>query len=89
MRVDGQSMRPIWLDDDGITVKVVDQRQLPHAFIVADLTTVDAVIRAIREMLVRGAPLIGVTGAYGVWLPPPTASAQTMMPPAFKRPARG
>ncbi len=66
MRVDGQSMRPIWLDDDGITVKVVDQRQLPHAFIVADLTTVDAVIRAIREMLVRGAPLIGVTGAYGV-----------------------
>ena len=66
MRVDGKSIRPIWLDDDGITVKVVDQRQLPHAFIVADLTTVDAVVRAIREMLVRGAPLIGVTGAYGV-----------------------
>ena len=66
MRVDGKSIRPIWLDDDGITVKVVDQRQLPHAFIVADLTTVDAVVRAIRERLVRGAPLIGVTGAYGV-----------------------
>jgi methylthioribose-1-phosphate isomerase len=66
MLVDGQSIRPIWLADDGITVKVVDQRQLPHAFIVADLTTVDAVIHAIAEMFVRGAPLIGVTGAYGV-----------------------
>ena len=68
MRVDGRSIRPIWLDDDDITVKVIDQRQLPHAFIIADLTTVDAVIHAIREMFVRGAPLIGVTGAYGVMI---------------------
>jgi methylthioribose-1-phosphate isomerase len=66
MNVDGKQVRPIWLDDDGVTVKVLDQRQLPHRFVVADLTTVDQVIHAIRDMIVRGAPLIGVTGAYGV-----------------------
>ena len=66
MIVDGKQIRPIWLDEDQITVKVIDQRQLPHRFVVADLTHVDAVIHAIREMVVRGAPLIGVTGAYGV-----------------------
>ncbi len=66
MIVDGKAMRPIWLDQDGVTVKVIDQRQLPHRLAVADLTTVDEVIHAIREMFVRGAPLIGVTGAYGV-----------------------
>jgi methylthioribose-1-phosphate isomerase len=66
MIVEGKQIRPIWLGEDRITVKVIDQRQLPHQFIVADLTTVDQVIQAIREMFVRGAPLIGVTGAYGV-----------------------
>ncbi len=68
MIVDGKQIRPIWLDEDRITVKVIDQRQLPHRFVVADLTTVDAVIHAIEEMFVRGAPLIGVTGAYGVMI---------------------
>jgi methylthioribose-1-phosphate isomerase len=68
MIVDGKPIRPIWLDADQKTVKVIDQRQLPHRFVVADLTTVDAVIHAIREMFVRGAPLIGVTGAYGVMI---------------------
>lgn len=68
MIVDGKPIRPIWLDTDRKTVKVIDQRQLPHRFVVADLTRVDAVIHAIREMFVRGAPLIGVTGAYGVMI---------------------
>ena len=61
-------MRPIWLDKDSGIVKVIDQRLLPHKFVVSDLRSVDDVINAIREMLVRGAPLIGVTGAYGVYL---------------------
>ena len=68
MRVDGRQIRPIWLDQDQTTVKVIDQRQLPHQFVVADLNQVDDVIHAIREMFVRGAPLIGVTGAYGVMI---------------------
>ena len=68
MNVDGRQVRPIWLGEGGTSVQVIDQRQLPHRFVVADLKTVDEVIHAIREMFVRGAPLIGVTGAYGVML---------------------
>ncbi len=66
MKVDGKQIRPIWLGGDGKTVKVIDQRQLPHEFVVLDLTTLDQVIEAIKKMVVRGAPLIGVTAAYGV-----------------------
>jgi methylthioribose-1-phosphate isomerase len=58
--------RPIWLDEDGRTVQVIDQRQLPHRLEIMALTGVDQIVYAIREMVVRGAPLIGVTGAYGV-----------------------
>ena len=68
MIVDGKQLRPIWLDADGETVCVIDQRQLPHEFEVLRLGTVDDIIFAIREMVVRGAPLIGVTAAYGVYL---------------------
>lgn len=68
MKVDGKDMRPICLDEDGKTVKVIDQRKLPHQLETLDLTTVDDVIMAIKEMVVRGAPLIGTTGAYGVYI---------------------
>ncbi len=61
-----EKTRPIWYDADRSVVRVIDQRWLPHRFVVADLKTVNDVIGAIREMFVRGAPLIGVTGAYGV-----------------------
>ena len=66
MNVDGKQMRPLWLDEQDQTVKVIDQRHLPHSLQIMPLDTVNAVIFAIKEMVVRGAPLIGVTGAYGV-----------------------
>ncbi len=68
MKVDGRDIRPIWLSENGKVVNVIDQRMLPHEFVVAELKSVDHVITAIKEMFVRGAPLIGVTGAYGVFL---------------------
>lgn len=68
MIVDGQDIRTIWLDDDDSTVKIIDQRKLPHEFIITDLKTVDDTIEAIQGMYVRGAPLIGATGAYGMYL---------------------
>jgi methylthioribose-1-phosphate isomerase len=68
MRVDGKDIRPIWLNENPEIVSVIDQRLLPHEFVVADLKTVDHVITAIKDMFVRGAPLIGVTGAYGVYI---------------------
>ncbi len=61
-------LRPIWQEDDPDTVKIIDQRFLPHQFVVIDLKNVDDVIYAIKDMCVRGAPLIGVTAAYGIYL---------------------
>jgi methylthioribose-1-phosphate isomerase len=65
---DATPTRPIWLDSDPNTVNVIDQRQLPHQLVVAPLRSVDEMITAIQEMFVRGAPLIGVSGAYGAML---------------------
>ena len=59
--------RPIWFDNESQSIKVIDQRFLPHELIVANLKNVDDVIHAIKEMYVRGAPLIGATGALGVY----------------------
>jgi len=56
----------IWLNPDGRSVDIIDQRWLPHEFRVVTLKTVGDVATAIRDMWVRGAPLIGVTAAYGV-----------------------
>jgi methylthioribose-1-phosphate isomerase len=68
MKVDGKDIRTIWLDKNEKVVKIIDQRRLPHEFVLVDLHTVDDVIAAIKDMYVRGAPLIGATGAYGVYL---------------------
>ncbi len=68
MKVDGKEMRPIWLNQSTGTVQVIDQRFLPHQLVVADLRSVDDTIYAIKEMFVRGAPLIGATGAFGVYI---------------------
>jgi methylthioribose-1-phosphate isomerase len=68
MKVEGKHIRSIWLEPDGWSVGAIDQRRLPHDFVVARLTTCDAAADAIRSMLVRGAPLIGATAAYGMAL---------------------
>jgi methylthioribose-1-phosphate isomerase len=68
MKVDGKPYRTIWLGADARTVQVIDQTVLPHRFVVRDLCTVEDAERAIRTMIVRGAPLIGAAAAYGVAL---------------------
>jgi methylthioribose-1-phosphate isomerase len=68
MKVEGRHIRSIWLEPDGWSVGAIDQRRLPHDFVVARLTTCDSAADAIRSMLVRGAPLIGATAAYGMAL---------------------
>ena len=85
MIVDGKQMRTIWLDGDGRTVKVIDQRRLPHRLEIMALTTVAEVIFAIRQMVVRGAPLIGVTGAYGVMVALNTAAGEKQFLDACRR----
>lgn len=66
MNVGDRHYHTIWLNEDGRSVDIIDQRWLPHEFRVVTLKTVDDVAIAIRDMWVRGAPLIGVTAAYGV-----------------------
>ena len=61
-------MRTIWPSQDGQAIEIIDQTRLPHAFATARLSTLDEAAHAIRAMLVRGAPLIGATAAWGMWL---------------------
>lgn len=68
MRVDGVDYRTIWLDRDGWAVVVIDQTLLPHRFETRRLEGLADAAEAIRGMVVRGAPLIGVTAAYGMAL---------------------
>ena len=68
MKVDGQPYRTIRLNDDGISVSVIDQTLLPHSFKIIQWRTVEDVAEGIRNMVVRGAPLIGASAAYGVAL---------------------
>lgn len=68
MKVDGAHTRTIWLNSDGWSVEVIDQTCLPHRFTTSPLHSVDDAARAIKDMVVRGAPLIGATAAYGLAL---------------------
>src|SRR6476661_7750852 len=68
MNVNGRHYRTIWLNADGWAVDIIDQTKFPHVFETASLRTPDDAAVAIRDMLVRGAPLIGVTAAYGMAL---------------------
>lgn len=68
MKVNGKNTRSIWPDEDNRCVHVIDQTRLPFAFATLTLGSLDEVAHAIRSMQVRGAPLIGVTAAYGVAL---------------------
>lgn len=68
MKVGGQSYRTIWRAEDTFAVEVIDQSVLPHRFVIKPLRTVAEAADAIRDMTVRGAPLIGATGAYGLAL---------------------
>lgn len=68
MKIDGTAYRTIWLSADGWSVDIIDQTKLPHEFVIANLKTVEDAAHAISAMLVRGAPLIGATAAYGMCL---------------------
>lgn len=87
MNVDGKPYRTIWLADDGWGVEIIDQTKLPFTFEVIRLEDCAAAATAIRDMWVRGAPLIGTTASYGMALAMRedwsdenvTASAQALM----------
>ena len=68
MLVNNENLTTIWFDDDKSSVQIIDQRFLPHELKIVTLSSVEDAEYAIREMQVRGAPLIGVTAAFGMYL---------------------
>ncbi|MFC2130787.1 S-methyl-5-thioribose-1-phosphate isomerase [Bacteroidota bacterium] len=69
MIINEKKYRTIWEKaGDPETIQIIDQRLLPHTFKIKDLNSVDDFIMAISEMYVRGAPLIGVTASYGMYI---------------------
>src|SRR5271154_5797764 len=70
MNYQGKRRRTIWRNDDDASgsIGVIDQRVLPHEFKTLTLRTMEECAEAIRNMTVRGAPLIGATAAYGMCL---------------------
>jgi methylthioribose-1-phosphate isomerase len=69
MKIGNQNYQTIWIDEsDPAVVRVIDQQKLPFSFEIKDLRTVDDIYNAIADMTVRGAPLIGAAGAFGIYL---------------------
>ena len=68
MKVSGIPYRTIWLGSDKRSVEIIDQTRFPHRFETVTLRTLSDAARAIKDMQVRGAPLIGATAAYGMAL---------------------
>lgn len=78
MKVQGKDYRTIWLkENDPAIISIIDQRWLPHQFIIEDLHSVKETVQAIKEMHVRGAGLLGATAAYGMYLATVEAAATT------------
>ncbi|MSO98911.1 MAG: S-methyl-5-thioribose-1-phosphate isomerase [Rhodospirillaceae bacterium] len=84
MKVDGKPYRTIWPIDDGRAVRVIDQTKLPFEFCTLDLCTVADAAIAIKTMIVRGAPLIGATAAYGMMLAMRNDSSDNNLAAAYK-----
>ena len=68
MLVDNKHLTTIWYEEETDKVKIIDQRLIPFELKIVELNSVDEVCFAIKEMQVRGAPLIGVTAAYGMYV---------------------
>ena len=84
MKVNGTHYRSIWYDFDSSSVKIIDQRWLPHDFRIVALESLDDFVIAIRDMWVRGAPLIGATAAYGIAIKMVHDSSDTSLNKAYE-----
>ncbi|MBW2506078.1 MAG: S-methyl-5-thioribose-1-phosphate isomerase, partial [Deltaproteobacteria bacterium] len=68
MKVNGNHYRTIWpKQDNPRIIEIIDQRYLPHKFVIEELAAVDDFVTAIKDMHVRGAGLIGATAAYAMY----------------------
>ena len=69
MKVNGKPYRTIWLKEgEPRTIQIIDQRNLPHEFKIENISSITEMARAIKEMHVRGAGLIGAAAGFGMYL---------------------
>ncbi|TBX23029.1 S-methyl-5-thioribose-1-phosphate isomerase [Nioella sediminis] len=85
MKVNGTPYRSLWWSDETKALQIIDQRWLPHAFRIQQLDSLADYCTAIRDMHVRGAPLIGATAAYGMALALTQDSSDSAMAEAYDR----
>ncbi|MFO7621446.1 MAG: S-methyl-5-thioribose-1-phosphate isomerase [Bacteroidales bacterium] len=89
MRIGGKDYQSIWLDEgDETVVRVIDQRKLPYYLETKELRSAEEVYDAIRDMTIRGAPLIGVAGAFGMYLATLEINSRTNIREHLKNAAR-
>jgi methylthioribose-1-phosphate isomerase len=88
MKIDGKPFRSIWVNEDGWSAGIIDQTRLPHEFVTLRLMTLEEAARGIETMLVRGAPLIGATAAYGIALAMQDDASDAALKAAYDRLAR-
>jgi len=65
MLINGIPYRSIWIDEKNQRIKIIDQRKLPHELEIVEIKSLQETKKVIQDMYVRGAPLIGVTAAFG------------------------
>ncbi len=86
MLVNGKHYRSIWVkENDKSIIQTIDQARLPHFFEIVDLKTPNDVVFAIKNMTLRGAPLIGVAVSYGIYLATLEAESKTNDIKSFKK----
>lgn len=89
MKIGNQNFQSIWLDEsDPEIIRVIDQQKLPFFFEIKELRSVDEIYCAIEDMTVRGAPLIGAAGAFGIYLATLEITSQTNIPEHLTNAAR-
>jgi methylthioribose-1-phosphate isomerase len=67
MKINGKSYKTIWFDNKTLKVNIIDQSLLPFQFKIVEIQNFDEIVLAIKNMQIRGAPLIGATAAYGMY----------------------
>ena len=85
MLISGRQYRSIWKDRNSEEIKIIDQRKLPHSVEIITLNSLNQTVKAIREMYVRGAPLIGVTAAFGFSLAMKKNCSEQSIDDAYKK----
>ncbi len=68
MKIKGIHLETIMLSENGLNIQIIDQRHLPFKLLLTNIHTADEMYLAIKDMAVRGAPLIGAAAAWGLYL---------------------